>query len=190
MFTTKHINLFWQKVNFDGPLPDQSVPAYMGLGKCFSWTAFVAPNGYGQGQMDGLQSGAHRLAWMIHHQTKIPKKMCILHKCDNRKCVNPDHLILGTQADNIADRDQKDRHNPATGKNHGKYTKPESNLKGENHGRAKLTNAQVLEIYQLKASEPITNLELAARFNIGSSSISLILSGKNWKHLFTNINYK
>ena len=80
---------------------------------CWEWTGALNGSGYGSFCYNGKTTNAHRVSWLIHNGS-IPKGeghhgTCVLHKCDNRKCVNPDHLFLGSNADNIKDRESKGR---------------------------------------------------------------------------------
>lgn len=74
---------------------------------CWEWTGIKDPNGYGRCGMFG-ETLAHRVAWKLTREA-IPGGLFVLHRCDNPPCCNPDHLFLGTQADNIADMDHKGR---------------------------------------------------------------------------------
>ena len=96
---------FWDKVNKDGPLPDQD--KYPGLGFCWEWTACITIDGYGSFNFEGQSQLAHRISWLITFGV-YPEEY-VLHRCDNRLCVRPDHLFLGTNADNIQDMVNKGR---------------------------------------------------------------------------------
>lgn len=90
-------------------------------GSCWVWTGGLARGGYGIFMLKSIGIGkkkfkrAHRYSWEIHFG-EIPNQLLVLHKCDNPPCVNPDHLFLGTQTDNVRDLVQKGRHREQTKK--------------------------------------------------------------------------
>lgn len=86
-----HQNRFWSKVNMAGP------------GQCWDWTAARLVNGgYGAFRHMGRTLRAHRVAWELHNGRKLGQGEVILHMCNNTACCNPEHLVAGTQADNIS----------------------------------------------------------------------------------------
>lgn len=108
---------------------------------------------------------AHRISWEIHNGP-IPNGLRILHKCDNPKCVNPDHLFIGTQLDNIADMVAKGR-----------------NVRGVKFSHAKLNAEKVIKIRGLYERGDRTMQSLAYEFEVSRTLISKVISGKNWTHV-------
>lgn len=125
---------------------------------CHEWIGFLMPNGYGQFHKDGKTAYAHRVAWEIANGS-MPDGF-VLHKCDNRKCVNPDHLFVGSFDDNMADMMAKNRQ-----------------AAGERSGHAKLTKEIVLAI----RSEVGLHREIGAKYGVTQSLVSMIRSGRIWK---------
>lgn len=141
---------FWEKVDRSG-----------GPDACWTWTgAVTAQHGYGCfGVQVGRTVGAHKLAWLLTNGDA--KGLCVLHRCDNRVCVNPAHLFLGTKQDNSDDKIAKRRH------------------------PTKLTEDQVREIKQALADGGSRGFQsqLAEKYGISDSQLSTIKLGKQWRHV-------
>lgn len=133
---------------------------------CWVW-ARTKRAGYGLMQHGKRTTSAHRVSYEVF-KGSIPRGMVVRHACDNPSCINPDHLSLGTQADNMRDR-------TARGRGH--------KLKGEQIGTSKLTVAQVREI---KSSVGRSLAELAKQYGVDKSSIGFIRAGKAWKHVIAD----
>jgi len=142
-------------------------------GDCWPWTKYCNSDGYGKAWFNGRQERAHVLAWYFSNGT-IPADLCVLHKCDNPPCCNPSHLFLGTQLDNMRDRDAKGRGAIVI-------------VLGERNGNAKLTEADVLEIKALLAKGVLPKV-VADQFGVGRRMVSYIKTGKNWTHVKDAIN--
>lgn len=138
--------------------------------RCWLWTAYKDPNGYARIKCHGVRLLVHRLSWAIH-RGQIAEGLFVLHSCDVPYCVNPEHLFLGTQADNITDCVSKGRH----------QGKP-PHIPGEANGRAKLTTSQVLEIL---SNRDKSLRQFARELDVNYTLISRIRRGKCWAHLQT-----
>jgi hypothetical protein len=114
-----------------------------------------------------MRQPAHRVSWTLHNGA-IPNGLHVLHHCDNPQCVNPAHLWLGTNADNMRDMIRKGRGNVAG---------------GEDHGSAKLTEKQVIEIRERYAAGNITQHELGNEYGISKQTIGEIIRREIWKHI-------
>jgi hypothetical protein len=134
---------------------------------CWNWVRAIKKRG-GYGLCTVRQIGeelAHRIAY-IAYIGDIPRSMCVCHTCDNRRCVNPDHLFLGSNAENSRDRNEKGRHS---------Y--------GDRSPRAKLSEEQVLEIHRLYKTGGNTAKKLAARYGVSDSTVRHISYGTRWAHV-------
>jgi hypothetical protein len=134
---------------------------------CWLWTGSRTPDGYGRMHRNGDLVYVHRfVAEATYGQSVTGMKVC--HRCDNPPCARPDHLFIGTQADNMRDRDQKGRGVIAA--------------VGEDNPSARLTESQVLELRTSKKSWPEIK-EIAERLNVTPMSVWNAATGRTWKHL-------
>ncbi len=146
---------------------------------CWEWTGGLFQNGYGSfSPRHGQRVYAHRYSYESCFGP-IPDKLLVCHRCDNRKCVNLDHLFLGTQKDNIQDAVSKNR--MASGYHHGSHTKPETRRRGSKSGMSKLTEANIVEIRKLAGT--MSQQKIADQFGVVQVTISAILRGATWIHV-------
>lgn len=142
---------------------------------CWVWSGARNSGGYGQFKFDGKQQAASRVSYVLAHGP-IEPGLFVCHRCDNRACVRPDHLFLGTPQDNRDDCERKGRHAI------GARTRPETRAKGEQHARARLTDEKVREIRRrLEAGDSLGFL--AARFGVTKVAIRFIGMRRTWKHV-------
>lgn len=108
----------WKKVYFAIPWQQRFWPRVNKTSACWEWTGALSLDGYGTVRVSrGKNVRAHRAAYLLEHGS-IPEGMNILHKCDNPKCVKPEHLFAGTQADNVHDMISKGRQRLSGLRNH------------------------------------------------------------------------
>ena len=146
------LDRFWEKVDKRGE------------NECWEWLGSKDKNGYGQIAVNSIVTKAHRLSWELCSNDEIPEEMLICHRCDNPSCINPNHLFLGNQSDNMIDMLRKNR---------GKHPK------GENHYNAKLTEKDVLEIRKLINLNK-SCYEIGKMFKVSKSAISHIKFNRTW----------
>ena len=143
-------------------------------GDCWLWTGATFRNGYGylNQWVDGRWKHglAHRVMWELVHGP-VPEGMNVLHSCDVRACVRPDHLHLGTQSENIQEMDERGRRNPA------------AIPRGERNGNAVLTDADVQAIRTAYTGRHGEKAALGRRYGVSAAAIGSILRGRGWKHV-------
>ena len=141
---------------------------------CWPWLGSIRPNGYGRFFVGGKTASghryvsAHRFAYELGHGPPPPGKL-VCHTCDNKPCVNPAHLYVGTEQDNARDREERN----------GAYR---TKLQGEAHWRSRLTTKQVIEMRVAYAAGGETHFTLAKRFGIRPRSVGKIVRGEAWGH--------
>jgi hypothetical protein len=142
---------FWSKVDAGG--------------SCWEWRGARARNGYGRVQVEGKNAYAHRVAWLLSRGSEAPGLVC--HRCDNRACVRPDHLFVGTYLDNMRDCVEKGRTDKRT---------------GDRNQCAKLDDASVIAI-RTAAANGESQASIGRRFGLTQQGVSLVVSGKRWSHV-------
>jgi hypothetical protein len=176
---------FWEKVDKKGSE------------ECWEWKAGISGSGYGTFWLDGKSFRTNRVSYELFYG-KIPPDMFICHHCDNPKCVNPTHLFLGTNSDNMMDAVKKGKLLGGRGDRNGSHTHPErvargdkssarlhpeSVPRGESHHWARLDDDKVKEIRQLYANGTISQQRLAIKFGVTQSAIWAIVNKKTWRHI-------
>lgn len=140
--------------------------------ECWEWSGSTNSTGYGTTSWHGVHYTAHRVAAWLSGLVKSPSRPAhsrdkghVLHRCDNRRCCNPSHFMIGSYSDNQRDAYQKRR-----------KVQP----KGEAHTNAKLTNEQAAEIRQRYAAGEF-QVPLAKEYGVSQRAISLIVRGETYK---------
>ena len=150
---------FWSKVK----LPDS-----IGTDECWEWQGGNnGRDGYGRFRVENKKLSAHRIVYRLTIGD-IPDGLLVCHTCDNPRCVNPDHLFLGTKADNYRDMRDKGRDNTAH---------------GEQVATHKLAREDVVAIRDEYIPHKVSTRQLARKYGVRPSSIQRIISRQNWKHL-------
>ena len=131
---------------------------------CWEWQACRDSGGYGRVNVGSRSMKAHRVSFALTFGL-FDNDLLVCHDCDNRSCVNPDHLFLGTPAENSADMTSKGRQ-----------------AKGEANGSSKLTEADIPAIMAQRATGA-TMRAIARDFGVSHAAINLITRGKSWTHV-------
>lgn len=148
------------------PKADQRFFSYVQVGsadECWIWTGKLTVRGYGQFWFKGRSVRAHRWSY-LHHHGPIPEGLVVRHRCDNPSCVNPNHLLVGTHLDNMADAVERSRHR-----------------RGKENG-SKLSDRQVQEVRR-RAADGEKQKDLAPAFGVSTSLIQQIVARRAWAWL-------
>jgi len=175
----KHPNkfeeLFWELANVSKP------------SECWEWGGAYSGCGYGLINRDGKRYKTHRLAYKLEYGSI--EKPQVNHHCDNKMCVNPNHLYNGTQSDNMKDayernksmRDALDIGTENRMKRLEKISDENLYVRGEDNPQQKLTESEVVKIKELVGDK--TDLEIAEKFGVSRQAINNIKLGKSWSHI-------
>lgn len=168
---------FWSKVNKQGP-----VHSVLGT-PCWEWMGARAKKtssklDYGLFRHIDKMRSAHRVAWELTHGP-IPGGTCVLHRCDNPPCVNPDHLFLGTQVENLRDMVSKGRAVYFSDKGKGV---PKGTRIGSKNPNSLLTEELVFELRHVHASG-MTFSEMSEKFKISKTTLRNAVLGRTWSRL-------
>lgn len=152
MIPAEAVARFWSRVN-------------RADGGCWEWQGTRQHYGHGLLSVGGRNLKVHRISYEMH-VGPIPAGLIVRHRCDNPPCVNPDHLEVGTRADNNRDRDERGRH---------------VKLENEAHGMHKLTDLEVAAIRRLAETHALTRMAIARKFGISEGYLYRLIKGESRK---------
>lgn len=161
---------------------------------CWLWCGPVRPDGYGFTNRDGKNQSVHRISYELHFGV-IPTGLLVCHHCDVPRCVNPNHLFLGTNRDNMQDASKKgrmssgERHHThlyperlIRGESHFSHTHPELVARGEKCPSAKLTAFKVKRIRSLRR-KGMKLKDIANLFKVSIPCVYQVVIFKTWRHV-------
>lgn len=162
---------------------------------CWIWLGAFGKYGYGLTSYKSKTKRAHRLAYELTYGVD-PGQLCVCHSCDNPACVRPDHLWIGTHADNHNDMKRKGRNKKGDahwtrvmpekvkrGDNSYQRRHPEWLARGERHGNARMTNAMVLKMRRMRNDTGASFGVIGNRFGLSRAAVFAAVTGKTWRHV-------
>ena len=174
-FCSKHYQLFKRHNNLEGIKPHASVEERFwrfvdkkANNECWNWTGNICA-GYGRISLGAKKDGAigsHRFSWELHNKQSISDGMVVMHSCDNPKCVNPNHLSIGSHKDNTQDMIAKGR-------------KVVVAPLGNENGKA-IINAEIVKAIR---ESNLSNAALGRQFNVSPNCIRGVRTGRTWSHI-------
>lgn len=138
---------------------------YYSIDGCWYWTSSISPEGYGRISVNGVNKRASRVSYELH-KGDFDHSLMVCHTCDNRSCVNPDHLFLGSAKDNYDDMVRKDRWDRA---------------RGADHGKSRLTIPEVLAIREMNGKFDL--FKIAENFNVSHGCVYAVIKRITWRHV-------
>jgi predicted XRE-type DNA-binding protein len=141
---------------------------------CWLWAGPTAAGGYGYQRYEGRVQKTHRISWALHNGYMPPRHIKVCHRCDTPACVNPDHLWLGTQADNVADMWAKGRGKPPVPK------------RGSANPMAVLDEEQVWAIRHMIRNGSFTQPQIREAYGVSQMTINRIARFETWPHVHLN----